>query len=543
YKQNSSLPLSRKEYTFVPSTSVYGDIIIPELTVTKYPVPLIDFGTAQYVLMSWNWYLFGKTEHISAWNPLVSSKNKLYEQNGSNFTESIENYDYKKFTFNNKEYLYPLSTTNLKDSKNEQTVTTIKYPLDFNTTNGDSYLQGIAQLVSKNVLATPIEQYSYKQDQSGNNKKYIGASLNTYHTDKPLPKSILKLQTNGLVNNFTASSVTNGQFNFDNRYKTELNFPKYDAGGRIEEQNKEWDIKEVYIWNYNKMYPTAKVVNANSSEIAFSSFEADEGNSKLNIVPANIVENPSGALTGKKYYLLSNTITSNIVTIPNKKYKLSFWAKGGDPFIGQYINGMYEFVIIPAPLKSKTGWNYYEVLMPANFTGVASLAKRYAADIVYADEVRLTPVQSQINTYTFDPLIGMTSESDVNSKTTYYEYDAFNRLSVVKNEDKDIVKTICYNYANQVVPCVSSCAAPIINSAIKTGGFNVTLDFTAPANSTNCTIQITSITDPSVIWNEPPGCTSPRTITIPYRLHQYSVIVTSFSAQCPNGTQSLPFTF
>ena len=108
---------------------------------------------------------------------------------------------------------------------------------------------------------------------------------------------------------------------------------------------------------------------------------------------------------------------------------------------------------IPAPIKTRSDWNYYEIVMPSNFSGIAAISKQNNFESVFADEVRLIPSLSQMNTYTFDPLIGMTSETDVNGKTVYYEYDKLNRLTLIKNEDKDIVKRICYNYANLVVPC------------------------------------------------------------------------------------------
>lgn len=53
---------------------------------------------------------------------------------------------------------------------------------------------------------------------------------------------------------------------------------------------------------------------------------------------------------------------------------------------------------------------------------------------------------AQITTYTYRPLIGMTSETDSNGFTTYYEYDEFNRLSVVKDNDRNVIKKYTYNY-------------------------------------------------------------------------------------------------
>lgn len=51
-----------------------------------------------------------------------------------------------------------------------------------------------------------------------------------------------------------------------------------------------------------------------------------------------------------------------------------------------------------------------------------------------------------VSTYTYKPLIGITSETDPNGRTAYYEYDSFGRLQHVKDDEQNIVKKYEYNY-------------------------------------------------------------------------------------------------
>ncbi len=56
--------------------------------------------------------------------------------------------------------------------------------------------------------------------------------------------------------------------------------------------------------------------------------------------------------------------------------------------------------------------------------------------------------QSMVTSYTYRPMIGMSSLTDTNGRTEYYEYDKFNRLSVVKDHDGNRLKAYEYHYKN-----------------------------------------------------------------------------------------------
>jgi YD repeat-containing protein len=55
---------------------------------------------------------------------------------------------------------------------------------------------------------------------------------------------------------------------------------------------------------------------------------------------------------------------------------------------------------------------------------------------------------AQVTTYTYDPLIGVTSITNPRGETIYYTYDTFNRLEFVKDADGNILTNNQYNYKN-----------------------------------------------------------------------------------------------
>lgn len=55
---------------------------------------------------------------------------------------------------------------------------------------------------------------------------------------------------------------------------------------------------------------------------------------------------------------------------------------------------------------------------------------------------------AQITSYTYKPLIGMTSQTDPKGMTIYYEYDEFQRLKNVKDQNGNILKNNTYHYKN-----------------------------------------------------------------------------------------------
>jgi YD repeat-containing protein len=54
-----------------------------------------------------------------------------------------------------------------------------------------------------------------------------------------------------------------------------------------------------------------------------------------------------------------------------------------------------------------------------------------------------------VTTYTYKPLVGITSKTDPHGETVYYTYDSAGRLSVIKDKDRKNVKSYIYKYKQQ----------------------------------------------------------------------------------------------
>lgn len=66
---------------------------------------------------------------------------------------------------------------------------------------------------------------------------------------------------------------------------------------------------------------------------------------------------------------------------------------------------------------------------------------------------------TQVTIMTYKPLVGVSSETTPQGRTTYYEYDGLNRLSFIRDHDNKILKRICYNFSGQPENCTTACTS------------------------------------------------------------------------------------
>jgi|GEM_PF-5457847 len=66
------------------------------------------------------------------------------------------------------------------------------------------------------------------------------------------------------------------------------------------------------------------------------------------------------------------------------------------------------------------------------------------------DELRLYPRKAHMTTYCYQPKVGLISVCDANNKILYYEYDSVGRLILIRDQDRNVVKTFEYKFEQSV---------------------------------------------------------------------------------------------
>lgn len=323
---------------------------------------------------------------------------KSYGGNGV-VLETITNVEY-----NSQLYSYP-TTTKIIDSKGFEIKTERLYPPDF---------PSLSFMNNRNIINKVMEEKVYRNN-----------ALQTTKT-----QTFADWFSNG---NLIAPQTS--ELRIANSTQTQkIIFHSYDVKGNLLEVSKESDMHSCYLWDYKNGYPIAKAVNAIYSDIAYTSFESD-GKGTWNFSGSPLLD--ASAPTGKKAYNLSFGNISRSIN-SSKRYIICFWAKA-QPTVSNSA-----FVRTG---RNRNGFTYYEF---KTNSGVSSVS---ISGSTLIDELRLYPENAEMTTYTYEPLIGLTSQCDANNRIIYYSYDNFNRLFIVKDQDNRILNKYCYNYQGQTENC------------------------------------------------------------------------------------------
>jgi hypothetical protein len=347
-------------------------------------------------------------DYISSWIKLDSTVEIDYASNGVAMKSKSTYY------YGDPVNVNP-AKVETKNSKGEVIEVESKYPTDYSTTLPYSKMK------DKNIISPTVEQTVRRYT------SVISKTRTEYFDWYPSSANVLISPKKIFITNKT------------NPEELRLQYYAYDDAGNITEVAKENDMHVSYIWDYNKEFPVAEFQNASIStdSIAYTSFEADGRGGW--VVPNGGTVVGSDAPTGNISYNLDIGGSISRTINPAKSYYVTYWLKNASGTIN--VNGTTASTLV-----NKNGWTCYRHAITSSslitITGDGTI-----------DELRLYPQNSFIKTITYKPFFGVSSECDLNNRITYYEYDSEARLALMKDDDKNILKKLCYRFYSQTGDC------------------------------------------------------------------------------------------
>jgi hypothetical protein len=351
--------------------------------------------------------------YITNWIKPIRQISTQYDLEGNlSFTQTRE-----------MEYANPFHAqpTQIKtfDSRGRTHTQTIKYSLDYykeTNLSAEEYIL-YSNMVNRGMKTIPVSQQNSIVENGS--VKNILSSKTTFTT-----------QTNALISTQILPTQISYDMDGDGVIEDRV-FQNFNSHGFLQESYKENGEKSAYLWTENKMNVTCVAKNTSITDISYTSFESGEkGNWAYNGTAVSGLSK-----TGKRYYVLSGGNIRRIGLVASNTYQISFWAKGSGVVL---INGQSLTI-------SGAEWKLYQ----QRVSNVTDLTISSSSTSIYVDELRLHPVDAQMTTYTYQPLIGISSQTDAANRSTYYEYDVFGRLKTIKDDEGNLLKAFEYHYSGQ----------------------------------------------------------------------------------------------
>lgn len=198
-----------------------------------------------------------------------------------------------------------------------------------------------------------------------------------------------------------------------------------------------------YIWDTRIGEKLASAKNAKYEEIAYSSFEGtfepwatdDYNRGNWRFDPGNVVTASATdkAITGHYYFNLPSSASIQSVIAPSaKKYFISLWYKGTMPDVG-----LTSTTISLANRITVDGWTLATATFTGDGTSVINITLSSGSTKI--DELRLHPFDAVMKTYTYEPLVGISSFNNERNVISYFEYDAMGRQTVTRDMQGNII--------------------------------------------------------------------------------------------------------
>ncbi|ELR70072.1 hypothetical protein C900_04069 [Fulvivirga imtechensis AK7] len=259
----------------------------------------------------------------------------------------------------------------------------IRYPDDFND------IENFATLKAKHIVSSPVkvEKSLNGVQSSGNIITYndLGQQMAIYRYENNTERPLPA---------HDPAQVDKISYALD----TELFY--YDTSNNPKEIVSADGVKRSFIWGYNDTKLVAFASGAGATNIYFNGFEEAgiEGNAR----------------TGDKYHD-SGSFTIPVEDQPQgEQLKMSYWYWDTDHWV---------------------------------FSGELDYTPTIATSGTRIDEIRVYPEGAEMTTYSYDLGVGVSTITDSNNVTSYYDYDDLGRVLEIKDDQGNILKKYKYQYS------------------------------------------------------------------------------------------------
>lgn len=426
--------------------------------------------------------------HLSQWAYPTRTIERTYDENGIDYMEKVTTSDYGNPAHTQ------LTATRTIDSHGRELIQRFRYPADFAAGTGDVHASATTRLHADQFRHDVVVEQTLSQKKPNQNEEVLGGALTKYKEFGPgliLPEEMWVLETNQGLSNFSPASIS-GTFQQDSRYVLREIAERYDAKGNLLQMLQKDGIRATFKWGYGQSLPIASILNGTTATdtdpidcstafVGFEDFSETQNNPDEDFWIFNTANSHNGnAHTGRWCRRIrpgsaqhgperelrpddqNGTYIFSAWVKTSGNYsggKLIFHTKKDNPSSAVFPNPqLFPAQVITTIPATNNRWQYFEARLDlgalrqlANIPAFMPLRLRVSienndpANPLRVDDLRVQEQDARMQTFTFHPQLGRTSEMDVNNISRHYEYDGLGRLALVRDQDRKIVKRHQYH--------------------------------------------------------------------------------------------------
>lgn len=449
------------EYTYLTTpTKVYGIRLDQYNAPFTYTQTLINNGVpaTSTALVGLPMFIYNRYEMNTNMRPrLWRTTHKIVDQNNASaFISSVESLEYTSTAHDRVTKKTQLGSDGVEFSTN------YKYPVDYTITapwaQQDNMAKAITKLKEKNIFL-PIETWATKKEGAETplvTSAHLGLFEYNALSNTVALKKDLSMATYSPVS-FVPSSITNNGttsvFTYQTaKYNRFTDFSHPDNLGNMRSTTAFNKTKSGTHYAWNSATPKLTITKALADEAAYSDFESfsdyDFAYIKTNWGTTALYA--SGRVAGNSLNMLagpSYKITKSLTKGQGQQSVFSCWIKSataGSLTIRVNDGGAHLQVSVTLNFAITPSWKYYSVKVPtATFNPTITVEAETNVPI-NLDDALFCPAQALPTTYLYGTGLSKLAETDARGVSTYYEYDDFNRLRYVRDQDQNILKSNSY---------------------------------------------------------------------------------------------------